>query len=402
MGRSKARDSRIRELELALALAEFQIENLNSVVLRWDRNGIVTFLNTFGCQLFGWDRGEVVGRPIVGTLVDEQEITGRDLKAMIEELLIHPEAFETNENENMCKDGSRVWMLWRNRPILGPDGELTEILTVGIDISERKRLDNELQAAYSRMEQELEFGRTIQMTLVPEVSSVISTADNLVAAATLRPARELGGDFYDILRSSDGRVWFCIGDVSGKGVAAALYMAVAKTLFTSLASKLTSPCEVVTRMNDELAKDNPSSMFVTLFVAVIDPASGNVTFTNAGHNLPFVCRDQDRVDSLDQLHGPVVGAVEDLVYGEDHLTLQELDVLFLYTDGVTEAMDVEHQLYGEQRLLNMLRSTSMEPSAIVTAIVDSVDSFAGTEEQADDITMFVIRRGTTASARASG
>ena len=108
------------------------------------------------------------------------------------------------------------------------------------------------------------------------------------------------------------------------------------------------------------------------------------------------------MDSLDQLHGPVVGAVEGLIYGEDHLALQELDVLFLYTDGVTEAMDVEHQLYGEQRLLNVLRSTSMEPSAIVTAIVDSVDSFAGTEEQADDITMFVIRRGTTASARASG
>ncbi len=115
MGGSNARDSRILELELAVALAEFQIENLNSVVLRWDRNGIVTFLNTFGCQLFGWDRDEIVGRQIVGTLVDEQETTGRDLKTMIKELLIHPEAFETNENENICRDGSPIWMLWRNR-----------------------------------------------------------------------------------------------------------------------------------------------------------------------------------------------------------------------------------------------------------------------------------------------
>ncbi len=402
MGGSKARDSRIRELELAVALAEFQIENLNSVVLRWDRNGIVTFLNTFGCQLFGWDREEIVGRPVLGTITDDKETTGRDLSAMIEEILIHPEAFETNEHENVRKDGSRVWMLWRNRPILNSEGELIEILTVGVDITERKRLDDELQAAYARMEQELEFGHTVQMTLIPDVSSVLSNDDNLVAAATHRPARELGGDFYDILRSSDGRVWFCIGDVSGKGVAAALYMAVAKTHFTSLATKLTSPREVVSRMNDELAKDNPSAMFVTLFVAVIDPETGNVTFTNAGHNPPLVCRGQDWVDPLDQLHGPVVGAVEDLVYGEDHLTLQESDVLVLYTDGITEAMDVEHQLYGEQRFLDVLRSTSLEPSAIVTAIVDSVDSFAGAEEQADDITMFVIRRGTTASARASG
>ena len=268
MGGSKTYDARIRELELAVALAEFQIENLNSVVLRWDRNGIITFLNTFGCQLFGWDREEIVGRPVLGTITDEKETAGRDLKGMIEELLIHPEAFETNEHENMRKDGSRVWMLWRNRPILNSEGELIEILTVGVDMTERKRLDNELQAAYARMEQELAFGHTVQMTLIPDVSRVLSNDDNLVAAATHRPARELGGDFYDILRSSDGRVWFCIGDVAGKGVAAALYMAVAKTLFTSLASKLTSPCEVVTRMNDELAKDNPSSMFVTLFVAV--------------------------------------------------------------------------------------------------------------------------------------
>ena len=172
-------------------------------------------------------------------------------------------------------------------------------------------------------------------------------------------------------------------------------------LFASLVSELPSPREVVTRMNDELAKYNPSAMFVTLFVAVIDPETGNATFTNAGHNPPFVCRGQDRVDSLDTLHGPVVGAVEDLEYGEDQLILQESDALFLYTDGVTEAKDADGQLYGEQRVLDVLRSTSTEPSTIVTAIVDSVDSFAGTEEQADDITIFVIRRGTTASAQHS-
>ena len=143
-------------------------------------------------------------------------------------------------------------------------------------------------------------------------------------------------------------------------------------------------------------------MFVTLFVAVIDPATGNVTFTNAGHNPPFICRDQDRVDSLDQRHGPVVGAIEGLDYGEDQLTLQDSDALFLYIDGVTEAMDVDGQFYGEQRVMDVLRSTSTEPSAIVTAIVDSVDSFAGTAEQADDITLFVIGCRTTASARATG
>ncbi len=264
-----------------------------------------------------------------------------------------------------------------------------------------RRSQEALRKAHSRMEQELEFGRTVQMTLVPEVSSVLSNDDNLVAAATLRPAHELGGDFYDILRSSDGRVWFCIGDVSGKGVAAALFMAVAKTLFASLVSELPSPREVVTRMNNELAKYNPSAMFVTFFVAVIEPDSGNITFTNAGHNPPFVCRGQDGVDLLDARHGPVLGAVEDLDYGEDQLTLQESDALFLYTDGVTEAKDVDGKLYGEQRVLDVLRSTSKEPSAIVTAIVDSVDAFAGTKEQADDITIFVIRRGTTASVRHS-
>ncbi len=137
------------QLRETLSLAEFQLENVNSVILRWRPNGEVLYINRFGEELFGFARDELVGRSIIGSIVPETENSGRDLKFMMEDIAANPDVYLDNENENTCKDGSRVWVLWRNKPIHDEDGSLREILSVGADITKRKAAENELSRQLS-------------------------------------------------------------------------------------------------------------------------------------------------------------------------------------------------------------------------------------------------------------
>jgi PAS domain S-box-containing protein len=385
-------EQQVRELEEALALAEFQLESLNSVVLRWDPRGYVTYLNRFGLDLFGFPADEIIGRSILDSIVPASESSGRDLQEMIEDLLQHPEKYESNENENVCKDGSRVWMLWRNRAIRGEEGELREILTVGVDITKRKLLEGELLKTKKRMQQELKLGGKIQLEMLPKTFTGESDDQRLSLYATLQPARELGGDFYDFFYVDDNRLLFCVGDVSDKGVPSALFMVMAKTLIRVGATQSESPAAIVTLVNDDISYDNPSCMFVTLFVGIIDIRTGTLRFCNAGHNPPYVIRKNGQLDRLDNRHGPAVGAMVGLPYAEDQTQLDSGDSLVAYTDGVTEAFGEAGQMYDEERLVHLLRSSaSSTPREIVDSIVASVSSFAGSTNQSDDITLLAIR-----------
>jgi PAS domain S-box-containing protein len=332
--------------------ANEELESVNSVILRWSPEGTVTFLNDFGLQLFGFSRDEIIGKPVLGTIVADQESTGRSLTTMIGEILERPEKYESNENENITKDGERVWMAWRNKPIAHADGSLKEILTVGIDITdriraekilnrqstalkaavdgiaitdtegvlvwvnpafsvltgysreevigqsprvlksgvhdaafyehmwqtiaagrvwngevinkrkngslyteemsitpvrdaegeivnyvaikrditERKRMEEELEKARQRMEDELNLGREIQMSMLPLTFPPFIGRDEFTIFAKLIPAREVGGDFYDFFFIDDEHLCMCVGDVSGKGVPSALFMAVTRAV----------------------------------------------------------------------------------------------------------------------------------------------------------------------------
>ena len=219
----------------------------------------------------------------------------------------------------------------------------------------------ELQAAYAtikmqkdRMEAELNVGRDIQMSMMPQDFPEGPGCESFSLYARLEAARELGGDFYDFFFLDESRLCFCVGDVSGKGVPAALFMAVTKTLIKSAAAGNQSTAAILTRVNDTLSADNEGCMFVTLFVAVCDVHSGEVTYTNAGHNPPYITGANGNTVRLGTRHGPVAGAMNDIAYREDAVVLKPGDTLLMFTDGVTEATSTSSELFSEVRLVGLL------------------------------------------------
>jgi sigma-B regulation protein RsbU (phosphoserine phosphatase) len=185
-------------------------------------------------------------------------------------------------------------------------------------------------------------------------------------------------------------------------VPAALFMAVAKTMIKSTAVEDHSPASIITRVNDEISVDNPSSMFITLFLGMLDVITGEFRYTNAGHPYPYIKRSDGRIDTLLKLHGPVVGAVDGLAYGEESIYLEKNDQLLIFTDGITEAMDPIDQLYGEPRVVELFESvTTADPKSLVAATLASVEAFAGTAEQADDITILAVTYLADAQAETS-
>ncbi|HHH42722.1 MAG TPA: response regulator [Gammaproteobacteria bacterium] len=256
-----------------------------------------------------------------------------------------------------------------------------------------------LQAAYAtikaqneRMEAELNLGRDIQMSMMPQDFPDISRNERFSLYACLEAAHELGGDFYDFFYLGDDRLCFCVGDVSGKGVPAALFMAVSKTLVRSAARRSTSTAAVLDRVNVSLSADNDGCMFVTLFLAVCDLRSGVVTCTNAGHNPPFVIGLDGGIRRLDARHGPVAGALEGVAYREEQVRLEPGETLLLFTDGVTEAASEDGELFSGARLENHVQQVAQpDPEALVKSIVSAVHDFEGAAEQADDITVLAFR-----------
>jgi sigma-B regulation protein RsbU (phosphoserine phosphatase) len=254
---------------------------------------------------------------------------------------------------------------------------------------------DELQKAYGiiktqkdRMEDELNIGRDIQMSMLPLEFPAFPERGEFDVQALLKPAREVGGDFYDFFFINDDEICLVLGDVSGKGVPAALFMAVTRTMIKTRAMDDPSPASIVTRVNDEMSADNPSCMFVTLFIAIYNVRNGACRYTNAGHNPPYIMRNSGERICLDQRHGPVIGAVDGLAYKESVISLCAGDCLLIFTDGVTEAMDVDGALYSEQRLEHLLDAGNFTTAEdLIRETLDSVESFATGAEQADDITM---------------
>lgn len=257
---------------------------------------------------------------------------------------------------------------------------------------ELEEANETIKTQHKRMERELSVGHEIQMSMLPLIFPAFPNRTEFTIYAKLIPAREVGGDFYDFYLLDDEHICFCVADVSEKGVPAALFMAVAKTLIKSRSFDDSSPASIITHVNDEMASDNPSCMFVTLFIGILNIKTGEMTFTNAGHNPPFVVRSGGQVERLGQRHGPVVGAVEGVVYEESELDLAPGDYLFMYTDGITEAMDPEKNLYSEDRLVCYLEALGEDGiEDVVGGIITEVEKFGETTEQADDQTVLAVQ-----------
>jgi sigma-B regulation protein RsbU (phosphoserine phosphatase) len=249
----------------------------------------------------------------------------------------------------------------------------------------------ETTAAKERMESELKIAREIQMSMVPQKFPAFPDRSEVDVFATLVPAREVGGDLYDFFFVDDDRLLFAIGDVSGKGVPASLFMAVTKTLLRATATQAAAPGEILRRLNDELCRDNESSMFVTLFCGVLNVRTGEVDYSNGGHELPYLLSGGGaRV--LENSGGGALGIEADVSYRSLRVRLGSEESLFLYTDGVTEAMDASGQLFSAERLEQVLgRGRSAGPRELLRHVADAVNAFAAGTPQADDITGLVLR-----------
>jgi sigma-B regulation protein RsbU (phosphoserine phosphatase) len=249
-----------------------------------------------------------------------------------------------------------------------------------------------IEAQKNRMQDELDVGKRIQLSLLPQDFPPFPDRHEFDVHAIMLAAREVGGDFYDYFFIDDDHLCLCVGDVSGKGVPAALFMAIAKALIKSRAADDLSTASILTHVNDEICENNEECMFVTVFLSILNIRSGQMTYTNAGHNPPYIKHANNELERLDNRHGAAVGAVDGLAYKEDSMLLDRDDMLLMYTDGVTEAMDPNRDLFEEHRLVNLFQSHDFEsPEHVIRETIDCVQDFANGAEQADDITMLALR-----------
>jgi phosphoserine phosphatase RsbU/P len=246
-----------------------------------------------------------------------------------------------------------------------------------------------IEAQRGRMQEELDLARRMQLGMMPPAPVGLTGVE---LRAGLWPAREIGGDFYDFFLLADGRLCFCVGDVAGKGVQSALFMAATRALIRSQATTQSSPGRILRHVSAEVAKGNESCTFVTIWLGILDRRTGSVLFSNAGHNPPWLCKKDGTRSLVPGRHGPVAGALDDFAYKESTLELEDGDLLFLYTDGVTEAIDANGDLYSTARLGRLLEgATEADAETLVARVFDDVARHEDECPQSDDITLLALR-----------
>jgi len=251
----------------------------------------------------------------------------------------------------------------------------------------------ETTAAKERIESELHIARDIQMGILPKSFPGPPECPRFCLYAALMPAKEVGGDLYDFFYLDGDHFCFVIGDVSGKGVPASLFMAITRTLIKTRSAAGIGPGQVLTLVNRDLAADNPSMMFVTLFIGILNLNDGRLAYANAGHNPPYRLLEEDRgIEPLVCETACPLGIVEDMEFTSHQAVLRPGQTLFLYTDGVTDAVDEQDRFFGETQLEDVLRSHGeAHPQKLVETVLSRVQAHADAAPQFDDITLLALR-----------
>ena len=262
---------------------------------------------------------------------------------------------------------------------------LSDDINLTVDV-----LKGYIDAAEKRIEQELLLAHNIQDSALPKNFRFSHTGFEIYA--TMDPAKEVGGDFYDFFFVDTDRIALVIADVSGHGIPAALLMMRSKTVIRSLAESGLNPAVVMEKVNEELCEGNDINMFVTVWMGIMDLKTGVMRCVNAGHEYPAIRHGSGLFETLKDTHRPPLGAMEDLTYEEYELQLEAGDVLYVYTDGVPESINTKEEQYGTDRMLITLNSNSGGSMAELLADVKAdMDLFVGEAEQFDDITMMGFR-----------
>ena len=253
------------------------------------------------------------------------------------------------------------------------------------------RANEELKGAFKtikqhneKLAQDLRIGQKVQMDMLPDPIE----GNGFALEAFLKPAQSVSGDFYDFSIMRDGKVYFCVGDVSGKGIPASLFMSVTKALLNKVLDQTNQTKDIIDRVNNELFLNNDSNMFVTLVLGIMDLKTGAVLITNAGHNLPYIKKWSGELICLEKVQGPLVGTFEDIEFGQQSIQMSKGDILLFYTDGVTEAQNIRDEFYEDERLETLLKQNKFVSAQQMTnTVFRSVTRFIGRADQFDDITI---------------
>jgi serine phosphatase RsbU (regulator of sigma subunit)/uncharacterized membrane protein len=281
-------------------------------------------------------------------------------------------------------------------PVAKRNDELGELArTVQHMVESLKDYIRELQAtttARERIESELRVAADIQMSMLPRTFPPFPDRKEFDIYAMIKPAREVGGDLYDFFFVQPNKLCLIVGDVCGKGIPAALFMAITKALLKTAGMAGSSPDQMLSQTNNILNPENDTSMFVTIFCAILDTQTGELIFSNGGHPPPLLGNNKSGFQYLSVPRGFVIGPLPDMVFTCQSLVLNPGDSIFLYLDGVTEATDINNQLYAEVRLREALtKAKDAGPIGMVKAIQEYIETFVGDAPQADDITMLALR-----------
>ena len=272
-------------------------------------------------------------------------------------------------------------------------GQLNESFSkMIVSLNEYIRELTEAAAARERIESELKIASDIQMSIIPRTFPPFPDKTEFALYAYLKPAREVGGDYYDFFFVDDENLCLTIADVSGKGVPAALYMAVTRTLIRSRISPGMNPAEILYKINKNLSEDNTSTMFVTLFLSILNIKTGTLQFANGGHNIPFIISADGDVSSLGESDGMILGIDPDFEFTNNTVKLSSGDSVFMYTDGITEAENIREELYSKYRLSDCLKANPLlNPKEITESVLKDVKRFIDGVDQSDDITILSLK-----------
>jgi sigma-B regulation protein RsbU (phosphoserine phosphatase) len=276
-------------------------------------------------------------------------------------------------------------------------GDEIEILANSFAEMSRKTIEyvdqvRKVTAEKERIGAELQTAATIQNSMLPHIFPPFPERDEFELYASMDPAREVGGDFYDFFLVDEDHLCMVIADVSGKGIPAALFMMVSKLILQSYALLGQSPAEILTSANDAICSNNQAGMFVTVWVGILEISTGRLTAANAGHEFPVLKRAAGDFELFKDKHGFVIGGMEGLKYKQYELQLEPGDKLFVYTDGVPEATDANLELFGTDRMLAALNEAKdQNPQKVLQGVREAVDAFVKEAEQFDDLTMLCLQ-----------
>ena len=273
-------------------------------------------------------------------------------------------------------------------------GELAESFnTMALDLQKYVEELNFVTAEKQRIEVELDVATRIQQMLLPTLFPVNEERYELYA--TMKPAKAVGGDFYDFFHLDNDHLFISVADVSGKGVPAALFMVIAKTIIKNMALSGIAPDEILHNANNQLCSGNDEDLFVSAFIGILEISTGEFTYSNAGHNLPLIMQSQGNISWLDATPNMVLAVCEDIPYDKHTIHLSIDARLLMYTDGVNEATNTKDVIFGDQKLLNLIdqiwHTKNNSTQKNIDTVVESLFTYADGADQSDDITLLEVR-----------